>query len=91
MSARWIKRGITLAAGILIWNLPIPWGLSPAAWYLFAIFFTAILGVLIEALSIFTASVLALVAVVLFRVLTPEQAFSGFSESFILLIWPHSW
>ena len=83
---RWIKRIITLVFGILIWHLPIPWDLSPDAWYLFAIFITAILGVLIEALSIFTASILALVAVVLLRVLTPEEAFSGFSESFILLI-----
>lgn len=83
---RWIKRGITLVFGIIIWHLPIPWDLSPDSWHLFAIFITAIIGVLIDALSIFTASVLALVAVVLFRVLTPEKAFSGFSESFILLI-----
>ncbi len=83
---RWIKRVITLVLGIIIWHLPIPWDLSPNAWYLFAIFITAIIGVLIDALSIFTASVLALVAVVLFGVLTPEKAFSGFSESFILLI-----
>ena len=83
---RFIKRSITLVFGIIIWHLPIPWDLSPDAWYLFAIFITAILGVLIEALSIFTASILALVAVVLLRVLTPEEAFSGFSESFILLI-----
>ncbi|MEN8798742.1 MAG: DASS family sodium-coupled anion symporter [Flavobacteriaceae bacterium] len=82
----WIKRGITLLIGVTIWNLPIPWDLSVDAWHLFAIFFTAIIGVLIEALSIFTASVIALVAVVLLRVLTPEKAFSGFSESFILLI-----
>ena len=83
---RWIKRGITLALGIVIWNLPIPWDLSPDSWYLFTIFITAIIGVLLEALSIFTASVIALVAVVLLRVLPPERAFSGFSESFILLI-----
>ncbi|MEN8788072.1 MAG: DASS family sodium-coupled anion symporter [Flavobacteriaceae bacterium] len=82
----WIKRAITLLIGVTIWNLPIPWDLSVDAWHLFAIFFTAIIGVLIEALSIFTASVIALVAVVLLRVLTPEKAFSGFSESFILLI-----
>ena len=83
---RWIKRIITGVLGVIIWHLPIPWDLSPAAWHLFAIFITAIIGVLIEALSIFTASLLALVAVVLLRVLTPSQAFSGFSESFILLI-----
>jgi len=82
----WIKRIITLVFGIIIWHLPIPWDLTSDAWYLFSIFITAIIGVLIDALSIFTASVLGLVAVVLFRVLTPEQAFSGFSESFILLI-----
>jgi DASS family divalent anion:Na+ symporter len=83
---RWIKRIITLVLGIIIWHLPIPWDLTPDAWHLFAIFITAIIGVLIDALSIFTASVLALVAVVMLRVLTPQQAFSGFSESFILLI-----
>ena len=83
---RWVKRGITLVLGIVIWHLPIPWDLSPDSWYLFTIFITAIIGVLLEALSIFTASVIALVAVVLLRVLPPEKAFSGFSESFILLI-----
>ena len=83
---QWIKRGITLILGILLWNCPVPWDLSPEAWQLFTVFMTAIIGVLIEAFSIFTASILALVAVVLFRVLPPKQAFSGFSESFILLI-----
>ena len=82
----WIKRSIALVFGILIWHLPIPWDVTPDAWHLFAIFITAIIGVLLEALSIFTASVIALVAVVLLRVLPPEEAFSGFSESFILLI-----
>ena len=82
----WIKRVITLVFGIVIWHLPIPWDITPDAWHLFAIFITAIIGVLLEALSIFTASVIALVAVVMLRVLPPEKAFSGFSESFILLI-----
>lgn len=83
---RWIKRVITLFFGLIIWHLPIPWDLSPDSWHLFAIFITAIIGVLLNALSIFTASLLGLVAVVLLRVLPPEKAFSGFSESFILLI-----
>lgn len=82
----WIKRSITLVFGIVIWHLPIPWDITPDAWHLFAIFIAAIIGVLLEALSIFTASVIALVAVVMLRVLSPEKAFSGFSESFILLI-----
>ena len=83
---RWIKRIITLVFGIIIWYVPAPWDLTPDTWHLFSVFITAIFAVLIDALSIFTASILALVAVVLFRVLTPQVAFSGFSESFILLI-----
>jgi DASS family divalent anion:Na+ symporter len=82
----WVKRVITLVFGIIVWHLPIPWDITPDTWHLFALFITAIIGVLLEALSIFTASVIALVAVVLLRVLPPEKAFSGFSESFILLI-----
>ena len=83
---RWIKRLITLVFGIIVWNLPIPWDITPDTWHLFTIFITAIIAVLLEALSIFTASVIALVAVVMLRVLPAEKAFSGFSESFILLI-----
>ncbi|WP_229732453.1 DASS family sodium-coupled anion symporter [Muriicola marianensis] len=86
LTSRWIKRAVTLVFGLMVWHVPIPWDLSVDSWHLFAIFITAIVGVLLEALSIFTASVLALVAVVLLGVLTPEKAFSGFSESFILLI-----
>lgn len=82
----WTKRLITLVFGLVIWNLPAPWDLTPDAWHLFAIFITTILAVLLEALSIFTASIIALVAVVMCRVLPAEKAFSGFSESFILLI-----
>ena len=81
LTTLWIKRVITLVFGLVIWNLPIPWDLTPDTWHLFAIFITAILGVLLEALSIFTASIIALVAVVMLRVLPPEKAFSGFSES----------
>ena len=82
----WFKRIITLIFGLIVWHLPIPWDITPDAWHLFAIFITAIIGVLLEAFSIFTVSIIALVAVVLLRVLPPEKAFSGFSESFILLI-----
>ena len=82
----WIKRILTFVVGAIIWHLPIPWDITPDAWHLFAIFITAIIGVLLEAFSIFTASIIALVFAVLLRVLTPSQAYSGFSESFILLI-----
>lgn len=77
---------MALLAGLLIWSVPVPWGLQPEAWQLFTIFITAILAVLLDALSIFTAAVLAMVIAVLLRVLPTEKAFSGFSEDFMLLI-----
>jgi len=82
----WTKRILTVILGVVIWHLPVPWDITPDAWHLFAIFITAIIGVLLEAFSIFTASIIALVAAVLLKVLTPKEAYSGFSESFILLI-----
>lgn len=83
---RWARRALVLLVGALIWFTPIPWGLSPDAWQLFTIFITAILAVLLDALSIFTASLLAMIIAVLAGVMTTEKAFSGFSEDFMLLI-----
>jgi DASS family divalent anion:Na+ symporter len=82
----WLRRLIAFGVALLIWFLPIPWGLSPEAWHLFAIFFAAILAVLLDACSILVASITALVAALFTGTLTPEQAYSGFSASFMLLI-----
>jgi len=75
-----------LLFGILTWFIPIPNGLTPEAWHLFAIFITIIVAVIFQALPIFTASIIGLATVVLTHTLTPAQAYSGFSEGFILLI-----
>ena len=72
--------------GLIIWFIPTPSGLETQAWHLFAIFITAIFAVIINAMPIFTSSIIALAAVVLTGTLTTKQAYSGFSEDFILLI-----
>ncbi|WP_457595788.1 DASS family sodium-coupled anion symporter [Hydrogenimonas sp.] len=77
---------VTLAIGLLLWFVPPPEGLSLAAWRLFAIFFTTIFAIVTGLVPILTASVLALSVAVLSKVLTTEQAYSGFSQPFILLI-----
>ncbi len=84
--ALWFRRLVVLITGLAIWFAPVPWDLSAEAWGLFAIFFSAILSVLLEALPIFLAALLAMVAATLTGVLSVEKAFSGFSESFMLLI-----
>jgi len=56
------------------------------AWHLFAIFISAILAVILKATPIFTASILGVSVAVLTGTLSAKQAFSGFSEDWILLI-----
>ena len=77
---------IVLLVGLFIWFIPTPAGLETQAWHLFAVFITAIFAVIINAMPIFTSSIIALATVVLTGTLTTKQAYSGFSEEFILLI-----
>ena len=75
-----------LVFGIVLWFLPTPEGLKPEAWHLFAIFITTIIAVILNALPIFTSAIFAISIAILTNTLTAKQAFSGFSEDFILLI-----
>ena len=77
---------IAILFGLLLWFMPTPTGLETQAWHLFVIFITAIFSVIIKAMPIFTSSIIALAVVVLTGTLTTKEAYSGFSESFILLI-----
>jgi len=81
-----LKLFFVLVFATLLWFLPPPGTLEQNAWKLFVIFFATILSVIVEAVPIFTASILALSSSILLHVLTPAQAYSGFSKGFILLI-----
>ncbi len=80
------KQAVVFLFALLLWFYPTPEGLQPQAWHLFVIFICAIAAVIIEAMPIFVASIFALSASVLLGILTPQQAYSGFSKGFILLI-----
>jgi DASS family divalent anion:Na+ symporter len=69
-----------------LWLLTPPDGLTQQGWRLFAVFATAIVAVVLNALPILTASVLAVAASVLSGLLTPAQAYAGFANGTILLI-----
>jgi DASS family divalent anion:Na+ symporter len=77
---------LVFAIGITLWFYPTPEGLQTQAWHLFAIFISAIFAVILKAMPIFTSSIIALATAVLTGTLTTKQAYSGFSEDFILLI-----
>ena len=82
----WIPKLAVIALAVAIWIIPPPEGLTQPAWRLFAIFIAAIAAVILNAFPIFTASVLAVAASVLTGLLTPAQAYIGFSNATILLI-----
>jgi len=81
-----MKIFIPFVVGAVIWFLPVPDGLKPQAWHLFAIFFSTILSIILGIFPIFVASIIALSISIFTSTLDTKQAYSGFSESFILLI-----
>lgn len=81
-----LKRAAPFALALGIWCVPVPAGLTPEAWRLFAIFAAAIFCVLLGSFPLLTASVLAAAAVVLTGTITAAQAYSGFANSSVLLV-----
>jgi DASS family divalent anion:Na+ symporter len=77
---------VPFALGAGIWLAPVPGGLTPAAWHLFAIFAAAICSVILGAFPLLTSALLAAAAVVLSGTLTPAKAFAGFSNGSVLLV-----
>jgi DASS family divalent anion:Na+ symporter len=81
-----LKRVFPLVMAAAIWFSPVPEGLTPQAWHLFAIFATAIVSVLLSLYTLLTSTTLAVGAVVLTNTISPEKAFAGFANSSVLLV-----
>jgi DASS family divalent anion:Na+ symporter len=81
-----LKRALPLVMATTIWFWPVPAGLTPQSWHLFAIFATAIVSVLLSLYTLLTSTMLAAGAVVLTNTISPEKAFAGFANSSVLLV-----
>lgn len=77
---------IALLAGAVIWFIPPPAGVDIRAWHLLAIFIATLLGIMIKALPMGAMAALGIAAAALTRVLTVQQALSGFGNTTIWLI-----
>jgi DASS family divalent anion:Na+ symporter len=86
MPALWLKRALPFALAIGIWFIPVPAGLTAAAWHLFAVFVAAIAAVLVGAFPLLTSTMLAVAAVVLTNTISPAKAFAGFANASVLLV-----
>lgn len=82
-----LVRGLAvIAVGAIIWFLPVPEGLKPAAWKLLAIFVATILGFILQPLPIGSLAFISVTFAALSGVLKPAEALSGFSNGTIWLI-----
>jgi divalent anion:Na+ symporter, DASS family len=76
---------IAIGAGAAIWFCPMPDGLKPQAWQLFAIFVATILGFILQPLPLGAVALVSITLTALFGVLKPAEVLSGFSSSPIWL------
>ncbi|XXQ69059.1 DASS family sodium-coupled anion symporter [Neisseriaceae bacterium B1] len=81
----YLKLIIIFACAVALWFMQ-PVGLKPEAWHIAVAFLAAIALIVTETTSILAASILATVVVIMTKALPADKAFSGFSQSFILLI-----
>ena len=81
-----LKRLSPFALAIAIWFLPVPTGLTPQAWHLFAVFVSAILSVLLGVFPLLTSTMLAVAAVVMTGTISAAKAFGGFANASVLLV-----
>lgn len=77
---------VPVVVGLVIWFLPAPDGVKPAAWHLLAIFVATIVGIIAKPLPMGAVALIGIMATALTGTLTPEKALSGFSNTVIWLI-----
>ncbi len=77
---------IVLVLGFGIFFLPVPDGLEPKAWTLFAIFVATIAGFILQPIPMGGVAFLSLTLCAMLGVLTTREALMGFGDSTIWLI-----
>ena len=87
------KLAITFAVGAAIWFCPIPEGVVPEAWHLFAIFVATIFGIILKAAPMGTMCMIAVGLTAVFQLLAPGEpgksitlSLKGFGDKVIWLI-----
>lgn len=77
---------VTVAIAAIIWFSPMPAGLKPQAWHLFALFVATIAGFIMQPVPIAGVALVAITATAILNVLNPTQALSGFADGTVWLI-----
>ena len=77
---------LVLFVGALLWFIPAPDGITAQGWHLFAIFVATILGFILQPLPMGALAFISITLTILFNVLKPSEALSGFGNNTIWLI-----
>lgn len=72
--------------GVILWFCPIPTGLTPVAWHLFAVFAATIIGLILQPMPIGAVAFLGVTISALTGVVSVNTAISGYGNSTIWLI-----
>lgn len=86
MDSQWMRALVVVIVGTIIWFLPIPEGVKPAAWHLLAIFTATILAFILQPLPIGAIAFLSLSFTAFSGVLKIGEVLSGFSQTVVWLI-----
>lgn len=82
-----LQRGfLTFSVLILLWLLPVPDGLTAAAWHLFAIFAAVILGFILQPMPLGAVALAGITLAALTNTVKPAEALAGYSNTTIWLI-----
>ena len=83
---RIVRMVVLVAVGLVIWFMPMPTGIDPKAWHLFAIFVATILGLILQPLPMGAIVLIGMTMTALTGTLSIGDALNGFSNSTVWLI-----
>ena len=84
--SRLLRWGIVLAVAAGIMAIPIPAGVTPQSWHLLAIFAATITGSIVRPIPGAAVVLLGITALPLFRVLTINEALTGYADPVVWLV-----
>lgn len=77
---------LTIGIVIVLWLIPVPEGLKPEAWHLFAIFLGTVVGFILQPIELGTIALIALVLCALTGTMKFSQVLTAFSGGTVWLI-----
>lgn len=77
---------IVIAVGLIIWFMPVPQGLKPDAWHLFAVFVATVLGFILQPMPIGAVAFISLTFCAFTGLLKTGAVLMGFGNGTIWLI-----